>query len=177
MTGTLASAVGLLVLGLFLVLLEIHFFSFGLLTAMAAGSFVASIWLAFKAGWVAGFTFVGVLLVLVPLLVYVGYNYLLPHTFVGKQIILSQVVSDHGESSGTDRNLKRFLGTEGVSRSHLRPAGVADIAGERVDVVTEGGMVRRGTPVRVIDVQGNRVVVRPVAGLAPPEDNADESRR
>jgi membrane-bound ClpP family serine protease len=53
---------------------------------------------------------------------------------------------------------------------------VADVAGERVDVVTEGGLVKRGTRVRVIDVEGNRVVVRPVAGLAPQEENADASR-
>ena len=30
---------------------------------------------------------------------------------------------------------------------------------------------------RVIDVEGNRVVVRPIAGLAPREEGADESRQ
>jgi membrane-bound serine protease (ClpP class) len=175
--GTLALAVGLLVLGLLLIVAEVLFPSLGLLAVMATASFVASIWFAFKTGWLVGAAFVAVSLVLVPLLLYIGFKYLLPHSFAGPQIILSQVVSEQGESSGTDRSLRRFLGAEGVTRSYLRPAGVADIAGERVDVVTEGGMVGRGTRVRVIDVQGNRVVVRPTAGLAPREERADESRQ
>ena len=178
MTGGLALAVALLVLGLVLIVIEVlPFPTFGVCAVMATGSFVASIWFAFKAGWAVGFAFVAVSLVLVPVLVYVGFKYLLPHSFAGPQIILSQVVSEHGESSGTERNLTRFLGAEGMTRSYLRPAGVADIAGERVDVVSEGGMVRRGTAVRVIDVEGNRVVVRPIAGLAPQAATADEGPR
>jgi membrane-bound serine protease (ClpP class) len=176
-TGTLALAVGLLVLGLLLIVAEVLFPSFGLLAVLSTGAFVSSIWLAFKAGWLIGLAFVVVSLILVPALLYVGFKYLLPHSFAGPQIILSQVVSDQGESSGTDRELKRFLGAEGVTRSYLRPAGVADIAGERVDVVTEGGMVRQGMRVRVINVEGNRVVVRPVAGLAPQEGTAGETQR
>ena len=168
MTGGLALAVALLVLGLLLFVAEVLIPSLGLLAVLATGSFVASIWFAFKAGWLVGLAFVVVPLVLVPLLVYIGFKYLLPHSFAGPQIILSQVVSEQGESSGTDRSLKRFLGAEGVTRSYLRPAGVADIAGERVDVVTEGGLVTRGTRVRVIDVEGNRVVVRPLPLPAAP---------
>jgi len=37
--------------------------------------------------------------------------------------------------------------------------------------------VKRGTRVRVIDVEGKRVVVRPVVGLAPREEGADENRQ
>ena len=156
-------ATALLVLGLALIVIEVlPFPTFGVCAVMAVGCFAASIWFAFKGGWLVGLAFVVVPLVLVPLLVYVCFKYLLPHCFAGPQLVLSQVVSEHGESSGTERNLKRFLGAEGVTRSYLRPAGVADIAGERVDVVTEGGMVRQGIRVRVIVVQGNRVVVRPV---------------
>jgi len=177
MTGGLGLAIALLVLGLLLVVAEVLIPSLGLLAVMATASFVASIWFAFKASWAVGFGFVAVSLLLVPILVYVGLKYLLPHSFAGPQIILSQVISEHGESSGTERNLKRFLGAEGVTRSYLRPAGVADIAGERVDVVSEGGLVTRGTPVRVIDVEGNRVVVRPIAGLAPQAESAEASRQ
>jgi len=41
----------------------------------------------------------------------------------------------------------------------LRPAGMALINGRRVDVVTEGAMIERDTPVRVVAVEGMRVVV------------------
>ena len=41
-----------------------------------------------------------------------------------------------------------------------RPAGIAHIDGERVDVVSEGEFVEPDAPIEVIRVEGNRVVVR-----------------
>jgi len=175
MSGTLALAIFLLVLGFLFVIAEVLFPSFGLLSVMATACFVLSVWLAFKAGVVVGVTFIVVCLLVLPLVVYAGFKYVLPRSFVGRQIILTDTVSDQGEASGTDRDLKRFIGTEGVTRSYLRPAGVADINGERVDVVTEGEMVNRGTRVKVIGVEGNRVVVRPAGGLAPREEGEEEA--
>jgi membrane-bound serine protease (ClpP class) len=175
MSGTLGLAFFLLVLGFLLVVAEVLFPSFGLLSVGAMACFVISVWLAFKAGMFLGITFLVVCLVLVPLFVYLGFKYVLPRSFVGRQIIHSDLVSTDGEASGTDRDLTEFVGAEGVSRSYLRPAGVADINGQRVDVVTEGGMVDKGTRVRVIDVEGNRVVVRPIEGLLPKEEAGEEA--
>ena len=47
----------------------------------------------------------------------------------------------------------------------LRPSGTAVINGRRVDVVTEGGMIERNTPVKVVAIEGMRVVVRAVDGV------------
>ncbi|MFO0279309.1 MAG: NfeD family protein, partial [Planctomycetota bacterium] len=55
-----------------------------------------------------------------------------------------------------------------------RPTGAIDIDGQRLDVVTEGAFVEAGTPVRVLYVQGARVVVAAEAP-APPADRAGES--
>jgi membrane-bound serine protease (ClpP class) len=55
-----------------------------------------------------------------------------------------------------------LLGQQGVASSDLRPAGIATIEGERVDVVTEGDFISNGTPITVLRVDGNRVVVRKV---------------
>jgi membrane-bound serine protease (ClpP class) len=52
----------------------------------------------------------------------------------------------------------------GVAHTNLRPSGIAIIGGKRVDVVTEGGMIEPGTPVRVVSVEGLRVVVRAERG-------------
>jgi membrane-bound serine protease (ClpP class) len=49
---------------------------------------------------------------------------------------------------------------EAVAITPLRPAGRAQMAGEVVDVVTEGDFLEAGTPLRVLRVEGNRVVVR-----------------
>ncbi len=53
-----------------------------------------------------------------------------------------------------------LLEQNGTATSHLRPSGTALINGRRVDVVTEGEMIERGTPVKVVAVEGLRVVVR-----------------
>jgi len=60
-----------------------------------------------------------------------------------------------------------FVGQTGTALSNLRPSGTAMIGGRRVDVVTEGGMVERGAPIKVLAVEGLRVVVRPCEREAP----------
>ena len=47
----------------------------------------------------------------------------------------------------------------------LRPAGAAEIDGRRLDVVTQGEYLEAGTPVEVLRVEGNRIVVRKIGGL------------
>jgi membrane-bound serine protease (ClpP class) len=53
-----------------------------------------------------------------------------------------------------------LLNQTGSALTNLRPAGTAIINDRRVDVVTEGAMIERGTPVKVVAVEGMRVVVR-----------------
>jgi membrane-bound serine protease (ClpP class) len=45
----------------------------------------------------------------------------------------------------------------------LRPAGVIDIDGAHLDVVSEGQFITAGNKVKVVSVSGNRIVVRPLA--------------
>ena len=61
-----------------------------------------------------------------------------------------------------DAEKPELLDQTGVAFTDLRPAGTALINGKRVDVVTEGGYVSKNTPLRVIEVEGMRVVVGPV---------------
>ena len=44
----------------------------------------------------------------------------------------------------------------------LRPAGMAQFGERFVDVVTEGNFVPAGARVQVIEIEGNRVVVKEV---------------
>ncbi|MGI6686263.1 MAG: NfeD family protein [Bacillota bacterium] len=60
-----------------------------------------------------------------------------------------------------EANLSELLDMEGITLTPLRPAGSAEINGMRVDVVTEGGFVPRETKIKVVKVEGTRVVVRP----------------
>jgi membrane-bound serine protease (ClpP class) len=53
-----------------------------------------------------------------------------------------------------------LVGSTGTALSDLRPSGVADIDGERVDVVTTGEYLRSGERVVVVSDEGYRRVVR-----------------
>lgn len=63
-------------------------------------------------------------------------------------------------------SLMALVGRTGNAATVLRPAGAMEIDGERIDVVTEGEFVEAGRPVRVLYVEGNRVVVGAVADRA-----------
>jgi membrane-bound serine protease (ClpP class) len=56
---------------------------------------------------------------------------------------------------------KRAIGQIGrQALTTLRPSGTAVINGQRVDVVSEGAFIEAGAPVKVIALEGLRVVVR-----------------
>jgi membrane-bound serine protease (ClpP class) len=55
-----------------------------------------------------------------------------------------------------------LVGEQGVTLSVLRPAGKAQIAGNYIDVVSEGPWIPAGSTVEVVSVSGNRVFVREV---------------
>lgn len=57
-----------------------------------------------------------------------------------------------------------LLNCTGVAHTRLRPSGVAIIDGQRVDVVTEGGLIERGAAIEVVAVEGARIVVRERGG-------------
>ena len=72
------------------------------------------------------------------------------------------------EQSVGDLNAEKpaLLHKTGTALSHLRPSGMALIDGQRVDVVTEGPMIERGTAIKVVATEGLRTVVRAVAAPA-----------
>ncbi len=61
--------------------------------------------------------------------------------------------------------LSLFTGKEGVALTPLRPAGSAEVEGQRLDVVTEGEFIRSGMRIRVIKVEGTRIVVKEIAAV------------
>ncbi|WP_366924125.1 ATP-dependent Clp protease proteolytic subunit [Metallumcola ferriviriculae] len=74
------------------------------------------------------------------------------------------ILSDKQErSSGylsSDEKGETYLGKEGRARTPLRPAGTVDLEGEPIDVVTDQGFIPRDTMVKVVRVEGRRIVVR-----------------
>lgn len=57
-------------------------------------------------------------------------------------------------------DLAVFMDREGVVSSVLRPTGIADFDGVRLNVSSEGDFIPAGTKVRIIKVEGAKILVR-----------------
>lgn len=61
-----------------------------------------------------------------------------------------------------DAEKPELLNQTGTAFTGLRPSGTAIIDGKRVDVVTEGALIEKGTAIKVVAIEGLRVVVRAI---------------
>ena len=109
----------------------------------------------FGVNWSAGLFVAEVVLALLT-----GYVVIktVPRTAAGKWMILSH----EQRNASAVAQAPELVGAEGVAQTTLRPAGMAEIAGKRLDVVAESDMIARGSTIKVIAVEGNRIVVRKV---------------
>ncbi|QQS34683.1 MAG: nodulation protein NfeD [Ignavibacteriales bacterium] len=86
--------------------------------------------------------------------------------YLPKSKTFHRLVLDEEESSTrgfvTYPNLDELLGKDGVALTTLRPAGTAEISDKRVDVVTDGQYVEKGAKIKVIKVEGVKVVVKEI---------------
>lgn len=79
--------------------------------------------------------------------------------FLSKKLILLQTSKKEFGYIGTE-DLSYFLGKEGVATSILRPAGTASFDGIKLDVVSEGEFIAKDMKIKVVKVEGRRIVVR-----------------
>jgi len=74
------------------------------------------------------------------------------------------VLHDVATQAETPENndLSYFVGREGVCHTVLRPAGMADFDGVKLNVVSDGEYISAGSRIIVDRVEGNRILVRAV---------------
>jgi membrane-bound serine protease (ClpP class) len=77
-----------------------------------------------------------------------------PESRIARRFVSQGAVGDLGVEK------PELLHVTGTTLTALRPSGVASLAGQRVDVVAETGFIERGVTVKVVAVEGSRVVVR-----------------
>ena len=58
--------------------------------------------------------------------------------------------------------IRAQVGDSGTARSALRPYGTIDIGGRLIEAMVEGGYVQSGTPVRVREIRGEKIIVEAV---------------
>jgi membrane-bound ClpP family serine protease len=90
-----------------------------------------------------------------------GLAYLLYDSGAWDRFILSDSLRRDADLDAVESESRaRLLGKTGTAITPLRPGGMADLGGERVEVETEGAFVAAGSPVRVIALNRQRVLVR-----------------
>jgi membrane-bound ClpP family serine protease len=80
---------------------------------------------------------------------------------LSKTLVLTDSLNKEEGFEGTE-DLKYFLGKEGKALTVLRPAGTADFDGVKLDVVSESEFIQKDTKIKVIKVEGRRIVVREI---------------
>ncbi|PJN90839.1 NfeD family protein [Bacillus sp. mrc49] len=80
--------------------------------------------------------------------------------FFRKMILTDATKTEQGYVSNPNR--VDLLGVKGKALTDLRPSGTALINDERVDVVTEGSFISKGSSLTIVKVEGSRVVVREI---------------
>ena len=78
------------------------------------------------------------------------------------KLVLNDAESNEAGYRSTE-DLDVFLGKEGVTTTVLRPTGMAEFDGVRLNVVSEGEFIQSGTRVQIVRVEGSRILVRTIA--------------
>jgi membrane-bound serine protease (ClpP class) len=156
-----------LLLGLGLIALVVEVFvlpGFGVAGLLGIGAVAAAMVLALigaaptRGDVLQAFAILGTSLVISAAVIYAWLRHLPNSNRFGGLFLRGGMAQAEGYISAPQR--VDLVGQEGVAVTDLRPAGMAAIAGERVDVVTEGEFVSQGSAVRVLRSEGYRHVVR-----------------
>ena len=92
------------------------------------------------------------------------------HSLTKGKLSKSSIVNSHTESTDAGyrsaEDMQVFLGREGTATTALRPTGLGEFDGVRLNVVSEGDFIENGTKIRVTQIEGSRIVVKKVRKTA-----------
>lgn len=143
-------AIILILIGIMLLVAEIFIPSFGVTGIIGIISILAGVILtadSFIGGLVL---FIGILVVAV-ILMYIAYRIL---AAVKSPFILKESLNEDKD------DLTFFVGKQGTAITPLRPSGTAELDGLRIDVITRGDFIEKGTAIIVEAVVGKKIIVK-----------------
>ena len=150
---SISGIITLYIIGLSAIAIEL-FIPGAIVGICGAGCVVASIIFAYlHVSNLLGHILLGIGICFIPIFFITWYK-LLTKTFAVR-------ASEEGFSSSKNKR-EDLISTEGVAITTLRPSGIANINGNKVDVISEGEMVLKNAKIKVIDVKGNRIVVKSI---------------
>lgn len=156
----------ILLLILFLVLFALEFFipSGGVIGLCAVAALIAAVVVGFLHSLTMGAVTLLVGLLLVPLAFGVMVR-VWPKTSIGKNILGPPVVAEMRSV------YQPYLHRVGIAKTDLLPSGMVEIDGRRLDAVSTGVAIDKGTVIEVVSVDGGKIHVRPTDRPLPAEAN------
>ncbi|MFC2948393.1 NfeD family protein [Virgibacillus sediminis] len=152
-------AVILLVIGIAMIVAE-FFVAGGILGLLGIGAVVGSL---FMSGYDLGHMSmsVGIAFLIALIAAIILFRRIGADKGVFRHIILKDsTATEEGYVSSANR--LELVGKEGIAETPLRPAGTGIFEGERLDVVSEGSFIGKNEKIKVVKVEGSRIVVRQI---------------
>ena len=155
--------ISLFIIGLIAIIVELFVPAGGIIGFIGIGLIISSVVSAYsKFGSIIGTVFLMSGVILLPIFFGVAFK-IFPHTFFGKIFILrDSQKKEEGFSSHEEEKFKVILNKEGISITQLRPIGLAIVDDKKYNVTTTGEFIDKDEKIRVIKVEGNKIVVRKV---------------
>ena len=151
--------IGIFLVGIIFVAIEMLAPTVGLLAVLGVCAMMYSVVLALGGDINAVYAMLISLLLAVVIFALIVKR--LPSSRLWNKFVLADKSSrERGYVSSSERN--ELVGRQGTVLTELRPAGSALIDDAPVDVVSEGAYIEKGERVKVIAVNGSRVVVRKI---------------
>jgi len=142
-----------------LLVAEVFVPSGGLISICALACLAGGLTIFFQKSTAAGIAGIIVAAVMIPFVLTLAYK-LFPKTRFGQVVSIQPPTRQAGDAVPDTSALKNLLGDVGLVLTPLRPVGMCDFSGQRVECVAESGYTERGKKVKVIRVQGTQVTVR-----------------
>ena len=141
-------------LGIGLIIFEMYQPGFGVPGSLGLISLIVCVFVTAQTV-MQGIILTGIFFIIV-LLLLVVFFVLLSKSRLPKKLVLHE--SEQGFTGIED--MQYLLGKIGKVVSICRPAGNVDFDGVKLDVVSRGEYIEKGATVEVVEIEGNRIVVK-----------------
>lgn len=151
--------IGLILLGIALLAIEIFVIpGFGVSGILGIAALISGIFLVTDS-LLEGLIFTAGALIVLGIILYLSFKSPRTQRLWKKFSLSTRQTSKEGYVAPKPQ-YEMYLGQVGIALTQLRPAGTGDFNGVKLDVVTEGGFIGLGTTIKIIGVEGSRIIVR-----------------
>ncbi|MBN2589663.1 MAG: hypothetical protein JXA96_07365 [Sedimentisphaerales bacterium] len=148
-----------------LIIAEVFIPSGGLISVLAIICVIGGVIACFHINTFVGFLGIIVAIIMIPGALYLTYR-ILPNTRFGKSVTLAPPERQEGDAVPDTSELKEMLGEIGIVISPLRPVGMCNFSGQRLECVAESGYVDKGKKIKVIKIESTQLTVRLIEDIS-----------